>query len=490
MVGSLLWIAPLVPILTGSCMLLARDRRLLSALDIAGSAAVLGLGLTIARQVAKSGPVSALGMLRADDLSVMFLLLIGLLGFATSVASVGWLGQELARGEMREQHLRYYHALVHAFIATMLVTVLADNLGILWIAMEGTTITSAVLVGFHGHKQGLEAAWKYIIVTTIGISFGLFGTVLVYGAAAHAQGGVIEGAMNWSSISRVASRLDPGIVRIGFVFVLVGYGTKAGLAPVHMWLPDAHSQAPTPVSALLSGALIKCALFGIIRFHSIARGACGPEFSEGLLLIFGLVSVVVATPFILVQHDLKRLLGYHSVEHVGIIALGLGFGGRVGTYGALLHVINHGVTKALAFLVAGDAISRYGSRDMRAIKGYLKVAPWAATLLLFAAFSLAGTPPFSIFISELIVLRAGLGAGRYVPIAIFLVMVVIIFAGLIHHVGQMAFGTASADASRDREAKTTLFGMLLLTAVMLLLGVYMPPSVNGVLERATEIILG
>ncbi len=356
--------------------------------------------------------------------------------------------------------------------------------------MEGTTITSALLVGFHGDKYGLEAAWKYIIVTTIGISFGLFGTVVVYGAAAHAQGGVLAGAMNWSSIAAMAPRLDPGIIRIGFIFVMVGYGTKAGLAPVHMWLPDAHSQAPTPVSALLSGALIKCALFGVIRFHTIARGACGPGFSQDLLVIFGLASVVVATPFILAQHDLKRLLGYHSVEHVGIVALGLGFGGPLGTYGALLHVINHGVTKALVFLVAGDAIGRYGTRDMSAMRGFLRVAPLAGTLLLMGAFSLAGTPPFSIFISELIVIRAGIASGRYVVVAVFLAMVVVIFAGLIHHVGQMVFGAAERTASRDREAPSSLLGMGLLALAMILLGVYIPLQLDGVLSRATEIILG
>ncbi|MFI5382571.1 MAG: proton-conducting transporter membrane subunit, partial [Tepidisphaerales bacterium] len=386
--------------------------------------------------------------------------------------------------------LPYYYALVHGFIATMLITVLADNLGVLWIAMEGTTITSAVLVGFHGDKLSLEAAWKYIIVTTIGISFGLFGTVLIYGAAVHVQSGVVAGAMNWSSIASIAHRLDPGIVRIGFIFVIVGYGTKAGLAPVHMWLPDAHSQAPTPVSALLSGALIKCALFGIIRFHTIARGACGPAFSGGLLLTFGLLSVVVATPFILVQHDFKRLLGYHSVEHIGIIALGLGFGGLWGTYGALLHVINHGVTKALVFLIAGDAIGRCGSRDMRVIKGFLRIAPWAGTLLLMGAFSLAGTPPFSIFMSELIVIRAGLSAGRYVAVAVFLVVVVVIFAGLIHHMGQMAFGVADKTADREPESRLLLLGVLLLAAVMVLPGLYMPASLNRVLMRATEIALG
>jgi hydrogenase-4 component F len=490
MTSPLLWITPLVPFAVGLVMLLVRDRRLLAALDVAGSLAVLSLTLAVAQAVARHGAVSALGLLRADDLAVVFLLLIGLLSVAVSVATVGWMRQELARGQMREDRLRYYFALVHGFVATMLVTVLSDNLGILWIAMEGTTLTSALLVGFHGDRHGLEAAWKYIIVTTIGISFGLFGTVLVYGAAVHAQGGVFAGAMNWSSISAIAGRLDPGIVRIAFIFVMVGYGTKAGLAPLHMWLPDAHSQAPTPVSALLSGALIKCALFGIIRFHTIARDACGPEFSHGLLLLFGLVSVVVATPFIIVQHDLKRLLGYHSVEHVGIIALGLGFGGRLGTYGALLHVINHGVTKALVFLVAGDAIGRYGTRDMRLMKGFLGIAPIAGTLLLMGAFSLAGTPPFSIFVSEVLVIQAGIAAGRLVPVAVFLVMVVIIFAGLVHHVGQMAFGVADGSVSRGREAPSPLLGMFLLAAVMVLFGIWIPFRPDRLLQAAAEIVVG
>ncbi len=490
MTSRLLWIAPLVPFTVGLAMLLVRDRRVLAALDVAGSLAVLGLALAVARAVSVHGAVSALGIFRADDLAVLFLVLVGLLAAAVSVATVGWMRHELDRGQMREDRLHWYYALVQGFVATMVVTVLSDNLGILWIAMEGTTITSALLVGFHGDKLGLEAAWKYIIVTTIGISFGLFGTVLVYGAAVHAQGGVFAGAMNWSSITAIAHRLDPGIIRIGFIFAMVGYGTKAGLAPLHMWLPDAHSQAPTPVSALLSGALIKCALFGIIRFHTIARDACGPEFSHGLLLVFGLVSVVVATPFIIVQHDLKRLLGYHSVEHVGIIALGLGFGGRLGTYGALLHVINHGVTKALVFLIAGDAIGRYGTRDMRLMKGFLGLAPIAGTLLLMGAFSLAGTPPFSIFVSELIVIRAGIAGGRFVAVTVFLVMVVIIFAGLIHHVGQMAFGTADVGADRRREAASPVVAMLLLAGVMVLFGVWIPLRPDRLLSAATEIIVG
>jgi hydrogenase-4 component F len=481
---TLLGVLPLVPTVTALLMLTTRDRRILSALDVGSAATVLALTLVLAREVATGGP-RTLGVLRADDLGLVFLLLLAVLTLAVSIYTVGWLGEAVAIGNMKAESLRSYFALVHAFVATMIVTILADNLGVLWIAMEGTTITSAVLVGYHGHRHGLEAAWKYIIVTTIGISFGLFGTVLVYAAAA--QGGA--GAMSWSAIMTVAPALDPGIVRIGFIFVMIGYGTKAGLAPMHLWLPDAHSQAPTPVSALLSGVLIKCALLGIIRFQTIAAGACGPAFPAEVLLVFGLTSVVVATPFILAQHDVKRLLGYHSVEHVGIVALALGFGGPVGTYGALLHVVNHGVTKALAFFAAGTAIARYGTRDMLAIRGLLAVAPVTATLLMLAALSLAGLPPFSIFVSELLLLRAGIGHGHWLAITTFLAMVVVILAGLLHHVGAMAFGQPTAAAGRAREAWSPLLGMMLLAAIMILLGLTLPASVDGILRRATEIVV-
>jgi hydrogenase-4 component F len=486
---TLLWVLPLVPTVTALLMLTTRDRRVLSTLDVGGSAVLVALTLVLAREVAAGGP-RALGLLRVDDLGLVFLLLLVVLTLAVSIYTVGWLGEAVAVGNMKAESLRSYFALVHAFVATMVVTVLADNLGVLWIAMEGTTITSAVLIGYHGHHHGLEAAWKYIIVTTIGISFGLFGTVLVYAAYAAAvpvAGGA--GGLSWSAIMQVAPSLDPGIVRIGFIFVMIGYGTKAGLAPMHLWLPDAHSQAPTPVSALLSGVLIKCALLGIIRFQTIAAAACGPAFPTQVLLVFGLTSVVVATPFILAQHDIKRLLGYHSVEHVGIVALGLGFGGPVGTYGALLHVVNHGVTKALAFFAAGTAIARYGSRDMRVIRGLLAVAPIGATLLMLAALSLAGLPPFSIFVSELMVLRAGIGGGHWPAIAIFLAMVVVILAGLLHHAGSMAFGEPPAAAGRQREARSPLLGMALLAAIMVLAGLTIPTSLDGLLRRATGIVV-
>jgi hydrogenase-4 component F len=484
---TLLWVIPLVPTATALLMLTTRKRGILSGLDIVSSTALVALTFMLAREVAANGPQS-LGVFRVDDLGLIFLLLLAILTLAVSLYTVGWLKQAVAVGNMQAETLRYYFALVQAFVATIVVTILSDNLGVLWIAMEGTTITSAVLIGYHGHQHGLEAAWKYIIVTTIGISFGLFGTVLIYAAAAHEMGAASP--MSWAAIMQVAPTLDPGIVRIGFIFALVGYGTKAGLAPMHLWLPDAHSQAPTPVSALLSGVLIKCALLAIIRFQMIAAAACGAAFPQQALLVFGIASVIVAMPFILAQHDIKRLLGYSSVEHVGIIALGLGFGGAVGTYGALLHVVNHGITKALAFLAAGTAIARYDSRDLQSIRGLLAVAPAGATLLMIAFLSLAGVPPFSIFISELMVLRAGIGQSDWMAVAIFLVMAVIIFAGLLHHASAMVFGEPTSAASREPEARSPLLAMLLLAAIMILLGLTLPASFDGYLQRATEVIVG
>ena len=487
MAEMLIWVIPLVPTLTALLMLTTGNRRILSGLDIGGSSVLVVLTFILAHEVAASGP-QAFGVFRIDDLGLIFLLLLVVLTLAVSIYTVGWLKQAVEVGNMKAETLRYYFPLVQAFVATIVVTILADNLGILWIAMEGTTITSAVLIGYHGHHHGLEAAWKYIIVTTIGISFGLFGTVIIYAAASNVMGAA--SSMSWSAIMNVAHRLDPGIVRIGFIFAMVGYGTKAGLAPMHLWLPDAHSQAPTPVSALLSGILIKCAILAIIRFQMITAAACGAAFPQQVMLVFGIISVVVAMPFILAQRDLKRLLGYSSVEHVGIIALGLGFGGAVGTYGALLHVVNHGITKAIAFLAAGKAIARYDSRDLQSIKGLFTVAPTCATLLMIAFLSLAGVPPFSIFISELMVLRAGIGHGNWVSIAIFLAMAVIIFAGLLHHAGAMVFGKPTATASREPEARSPLFAMLLLAAIMILFGLTIPAAFDGYLQRATEIVVG
>ena len=480
-----------VPLIMGGLSCFLRGRRALAAVDLAGSAAVLALAAAVAGRVAGAGP-ARFGFLYVDALSVVFILIIGLLALATAIYSVHWFERAVSSGEIPARHLWIYFLLLDGFLFTMLLTVVSDNLGVLWIAMEGTTIASALLVGFHGRRDSLEAAWKYIIVTTVGIALGLFGTALFYAAAAHAVG-PSEDLFRWTKLVSVAEKLDPTIVKIAFVFVFIGYGTKAGLAPMHAWLPDAHSEAPSPVSALLSGALIKCGIFALLRFHAIAARACGPEFGNRFFLTFGLISIVVATPFILLQRDAKRLLGYHSVEHLGIIATGIGFGGVAGLYAALLHTINHAVTKALVFFAVGDAVSHAGSRDMHRVRGLIEVAPFVATLLLLGAFSLAGTPPFSIFVSELLILQKGIGDGRLLAVAVFLASVAVIFGGLVHHVGFMAFGQPrrrlAERAAADRNA-WSIAAMLLLAAPMVVLGLSIPAGLDGLLARAARAILG
>jgi hydrogenase-4 component F len=480
-----------VPLIMAGLACFLRGRRALAAVDLAGSAAVLALAAAVAARVADAGPVR-FGFLYVDALSVVFILIVGLLALATAIYSVHWFERAVSTGEIPGKHLWIYFLLLDGFLFTMLLTVVSDNLGVLWIAMEGTTIASALLVGFHGRRDSLEAAWKYIIVTTVGIALGLFGTALFYAAAAHAVG-ASEDLFRWTKLVSIADKLDPTIVKIAFTFVFIGYGTKAGLAPMHAWLPDAHSEAPSPVSALLSGALIKCGIFALLRFQAIAARACGPQFGNGFFLTFGLISIVIATPFILLQRDAKRLLGYHSVEHLGIIATGIGFGGVAGLYAALLHTINHAVTKALAFFAMGDAVSYAGSRDMHRIRGLIEVAPFAATLLLLAAFSLAGTPPFSIFVSELLILRKGIGDGRLFAAVVFLASVAVIFGGLVHHVGFMAFGRPgrrlAERAAADRNV-WSIAAMLLLAAPMVVLGLSIPAGLDGLLARAARAILG
>ena len=471
MAETLLWVLPLVPTVTALLMLTTRDRRILSAIDVGSSTVLLALTLVLLRDVARGGP-RTLGVFRVDDLGLVFLLLLVVCTLAVSVYTVGWLKQAVAVGNMKAESLRSYFVLVHAFVATMVVTVLADNLGVLWIAMEGTTITSAVLIGYHGHRHGLEAAWKYIIVTTIGISFGLFGTVLVYAAAADVMGSA--GTMSWSAIMQVAPTLDPGIVRIGFIFVMIGYGTKAGLAPMHLWLPDAHSQAPTPVSALLSGVLIKCALLAMIRFQTIAA-ACGPSRKSAA----GLrpYSVVVATP----SSWRSTISSACSATTASNTSASWRFGSASAAPWAPTArsvVVNHGVTRS-AFFAAGShrplrlATCRHWALSRRSARPpHARRCRWPAC-----------RPSRSSSANHGAARRHRRGSLRPCDLPR---MVVVIFAGLLHHAedglrraegraGSPRPGPAAGDAAAGGD-----HGPARLTI----------PADSTVLQRATEVVVG
>jgi hydrogenase-4 component F len=312
-----------------------------------------------------------------------------------------------------------------------------NNLGILWVAIEMTTLISAFLVGFYNSKNSVEAAWKYIIICSVGIVFALLGTILFSYAFSIAG---LSKSLNWSDMVSVAHILDKNVLKVAFIFVLVGYGTKAGLAPMHTWLPDAHSQAVAPISTLLSGVLLKTALYAILRFGIILIKSGEFGYFSHLMILFGVISLIISTGFILVQKDLKRLLAYSSIEHIGIISLGFGLGTPLAIAGAILHVLNHAVTKSLMFFGAGNIVRTYHKHNMNSIGGVIKVLPFTGIMVLLGVFALTGFPPFSIFISEIMIVMAAFTSGSYFIAALLLLLLAIIFGAFIYHFGKILFG--------------------------------------------------
>lgn len=442
----------MAPLVAGVACWGPRRLRVIEAINAAGAAGTLLLAAAVVVRVARDGAMRGVwGLLYVDALSALLIGTVAVVAFAASLVSIRYLRHDLERRHVPQgmRGVRWYYLGLHGFVWTMLATVSVDNLGLLWVGVEATTLASALLVGFYRTKAALEAAWKYLILCTVGITLALFGVMLTY-YAAH-QGGA-GATLNWSELAGGA-RLDPEMMRLAFVFVLVGFGTKAGFAPLHTWLADAHSQAPSPVSGLLSGVLLSSALYAILRFHVLTTEATGSGFSADLLLAFGVLSVAVAAPFVVVQRDLKRLLAYSSVEHVGLMAVAFGVGGPLGATAGLLHLVNHAATKALLFFVAGDLVQRYGTRRISAIRGALRVAPVAGWLLLLGVLAITGAPPFGVFVSEVAIAGAGFGGeGRQVVAAVVVVLLLgVIFAGLIGQALRVAYEPAGrTDDPRSR----------------------------------------
>lgn len=471
-----------VPVVSGLLCRVVRPHAVVELLNALGATATLLAGLALAVRVFSGGPASGLdSLLYVDALGALLIAVIVITGFLAALYSIGYLQRDVASGEVPADQVGWYYLGLHGFIWTMLVTAVVNDLGLLWVAIEATTLVSALLVGFYRSKAALEAAWKYLILCTVGITFALFGVLFTYYASVQSLGE--QAGLNWTTLMAHASELDPNLMRLAFVFVLVGFGTKAGFAPLHTWLPDAHSQAPSPVSALLSGVLLKCGLYGILRFYLITVPAVGPEFPAGLLLGFGLLSVVVAVPFILTQRDLKRLLAYHSVEHLGLIATAIGLGGPLGLYAGLLHVFNHAMAKVLLFFVAGNLRQRYGTTQMGRIRGVLQAMPLTGTLLIVGMLAILGVPPAAVFASEFGIIAAGFAGGNIGPAVLLVLALAIVFAGAWSHALHMAFGRA-----RDRLAPVAIgpFGIVAVAVpavFIVLFGVYVPPPLSQVAQQ-------
>jgi hydrogenase-4 component F len=479
-----------LPFFTAVLCRLLWHRPHVESVNLVGAGATLVVGLWVASDVILTGQRSALGdLLFVDALSALMIAIIVVVGGCAALYSVSYLRHDVAAGEVSLKHAAWYYPGFHAFMWTMLVTVTVNNLGLLWVAIEATTLASALLVGFYRTRAALEAAWKYLILCTVGITFALFGVLLTYFAAGQVLGEQAA-SLNWTDLVGVATRLNPELMRLAFAFVVIGFGAKAGFAPLHTWLPDAHSQAPSPVSAVLSGVLLNCALYGILRFQPIAQASVGPAFVGNLLLGFGLLSALIATPFILVQRDLKRLLAYSSVEHTGLVAVAIGIGGPLATYVGLLHLVNHALTKPLLFFAAGDVVQRYGTRRIGKIRGVVTAAPLTGSLLLLGAFAITGLPPSGIFISELGIVMASFGRGQVAVGVLIAVVLAIIFAGFVRHAIGMAFGRPPRTSDHSGVPVSRLIALLPLVVGVLGLGLYVPPLLSATLEQAAAVLMG
>ncbi|KJS17678.1 MAG: NADH-ubiquinone oxidoreductase [Peptococcaceae bacterium BRH_c4b] len=421
-----------------------------------------------------------------DELSAVLVFIIGVVGTVCCLYTVTYLRTDQKNREIESRKIGWFFGLLQLFVGTMYLAVLADNLGVMWVAIEGTTIVSALLVGFYGTRASLEAAWKYIIICTVGITFAMLGIILTF----HAARGVLgtgDISLSWRSLYPVAASLDPNLMKLAFVFVLVGYGTKAGLFPMHTWLPDAHSQAPSPVSALLSGVLLNCAVYAIIRFHLLVSATGG--FSGSILVVFGMMSMAGALPFILVQKDIKRLLAYSSVEHMGIIVLGVGMGGTLGYAGALLHMVNHALGKSVLFLSAGTLAQSYHSKLIPRIKGIGQLLPITSTIFMASLLAIGGAPPFGLFISELNVATRGFEAGRPLLGFVFLMVVAVVFTGMIYFAGKMYFSDLPSRYPRGERFSATHVLILLPVCLLVFQGVYMPWNVQHMLYKVVNYMI-
>lgn len=431
--------------------------------------------------------VSCFNLFYADALSGIFILTISLITFAASVYSISYIDKDIKEGIISERKAMAYYGLFNLFTLSMYFSTVLNNLGFVWVAIEVTTLVSAFLVGFYNSKRSIEAAWKYIIICSVGIGLALLGTMLFYYAMSQK---VNTGSLNWTDMVKDAKILDPNLLKIAFLFIVVGYGTKAGLAPMHTWLPDAHSQALAPISALLSGVLLETAIYAILRFAIIINGCVGTSYSSNILILFGLLSLGISAGFILVQKDIKRLLAYSSVEHIGIICLGIGFGGALGLYGALLHVFNHAVTKSLMFFSAGSVAKRYKTGNMNIIRGVAGALPFTGPVFLLGAFALAGSPPFSVFLSEMIILISGVLSGYYVQSGIFLLFAAIIFGGMVHHISGVVFGRKPEGIRSGDEPLSSKLSLALLFLLICSLGFMVPGPFNRLLVSAAGIVRG
>jgi len=454
---------------------------------VATSAGQLTAAITLTPHLLHRTPrTTAGGLLRADALTGFMLIVISAVALIATWASVHHIAAEQTAGRTSPGDARRYGILIHAFLAAMGAAVLADNLGLMWVALEATTVITAFLVGHRRDRAGLEAAWKYVVLCSVGIAMAFLGTVCVYAAALHA-GGHGAGALNWTFLVTHANRLDPGVIRLAAGLAVLGFGTKAGLAPMHAWLPDAHSQAPAPVSALMSGVLLS--FTAVLRYKILTDAVLGPGYMRTLLITAALASLTVAALLLISQRDYKRMLAYSSIEHMGLAALGAAAGTRLAAAALLLHLLGHGLAKAVAFTSAGQILQHTKTSRIAGVRGLATTNPALAGVFGLAVAALAGLPPFPLFASELGIARSTASAGLGWVLAVALALLLVIFAALARHATAMLLGpTPNPDPTTETVvARGAVMPLVLALTAAAVLGTVLGP-LQPLLRAAAAIV--
>ena len=473
-----------IPLAGGALLALVGHRRAAAELNVALSLATFVAAAALTARVVRDGPLFAFGeQFFVDSLNVFLVALTAFVSMTTSMFSRPYMRIEQEHGKLTVARLRLYHSMYQLFIFTMLLVLLTNNLGLLWVALEAATLTTVLLVSLYRTPASLEAAWKYFILCGVGIAQALFGTILLYMASQRLLGTGVE-ALLWTHLLGVRSQLEPTILSIAFVFLLVGYGTKVGLVPLHNWLPDAHAEGPTPVSAVLSGLLLNVALYALVRCKVLVDGALGTDFAGQLLMGFGLLSVVVGAFFLARQRDVKRMFAYSSIEHMGLVTFAFGMGGPIASFAGLLHMTVHSLTKSAIFFAVGHAAQTAGTQIMDDIRGLARVSPTIGWGLMLGTLAILGLPPFGVFASEFLILTSAM---RQQPWAtpLLLISLGVAFAAVFRKVQPMVFGDTTAKPLPHPPALVPVFVHL---ALALMLGLYIPPYLAAWYHEAAKLI--
>ncbi len=421
-----------------------------------------------------------------DAFNVFLVTLTAFVGLTTALFSRPYMRIEVEHGRVSSAQLRLYHSMYQLFMATMLIALTTNNLGLMWVAMEAATLSTVLLVTLYRTPASLEAGWKYFILCGVGIAQALFGTILLYFAAEKILGAEGVGALLWTHLNVVKAQLEPAVLSLAFVFLLVGYGTKVGLAPLHNWLPDAHAEGPTPISAVLSGLLLNVAMYAVVRCKVLVEGSLQSSLPGRMLMGFGLLSVVLAAFFLWRQRDAKRLFAYSSIEHMGIITFAFGMGGPVANFAALLHMTVHSLTKSAIFFAVGHATQKAGSQLMDDIRGLITLSPTVGWGLMMGSLAILGMPPFGVFASEFLILTTAMKQQPWAT-PILLLALGVAFAAIFSRVQPMVFGETTAKRLPHPPALVPVFTHL---ALVLMLGLFIPPYLADWYRAAARLIGG